>query len=158
MTRVLFVCLGNICRSPLAEGIFRKMAAERGISIETDSAGTGDYHIGELADHRALSTGTKRGCDMTMRARQFQSSDFQEFDLIVVMDHQNRSNVQKWSGAVPEKIRLARSFDQDAIDEIVPDPYYGNLRDFEEVADMLESACAGILNEIAKTKSLQSES
>lgn len=148
MTCVLFVCLGNICRSPLAEGILVRMAKERGVEVEVDSAGTGNYHIGELPDHRARSVGTKRGCDMDMRARQFRSSDFTQFDLIVVMDHDNLRAVNHWAGARPNKVRLARSFDPDAVDDIVPDPYYGNLRDFEDVADMLEAACSGILDEI----------
>lgn len=122
---------------------------ERGLNIHVDSAGTGDYHIGDLPDQRAQNVGTKRGCDMTMRARQFRTSDFEDFDLIVVMDHQNYANVTRWRGAIPEKVRLARSFDPDAIDDIVPDPYYGNTRDFEDVADMLEAACQGIIEEIA---------
>jgi protein-tyrosine phosphatase len=149
VARVLFVCLGNICRSPLGEGILRRMAKERGVEVHVDSAGTGDYHIGKLPDHRARGVGTKRGCDMTMRARQFRSTDFQDFDLIVVMDHSNLRAVQKWPGADPAKVRLARSFDPEAIDDIVPDPYYGNLRDFEDVADMLEASCAGILDEVS---------
>lgn len=127
------------------------MAQERGLDLEVDSAGTGDYHIGELPDRRACSVGTKRGCDMTMRARQFRSRDFEDFDLIVVMDHQNLQNVLRWPGANPEKVRLARSFDPYSVDDIVPDPYYGNTRDFEDVADMLEAACAGILDEISQT-------
>lgn len=118
------------------------------MEVEVDSAGTGDYHIGDLPDHRAQGVGTKRGCDMSMRARQLRTSDFEEFDLIVVMDHQNLRNVQRWAGANPDKVRLARSFDPEAFDDIVPDPYYGNIRDFEDVADMLEAACAGILDEI----------
>lgn len=149
VTRVLFVCLGNICRSPLGEGIFRRMARERGIEVEVDSAGTGDYHIGELPDHRARSVGAQRGCDMSMRARQFRSADFQDFDLIVVMDHANLRTVQKWAGAIPGKVRLARSFDPNAEDEVVPDPYYGDVEDFEEVATMLEAASGGILDEIS---------
>jgi len=148
MPRVLFVCLGNICRSPLGEGILRRMAVERGIEIEVDSAGTGDYHIGELPDHRARTVGAKRGCDMTMRARQFQSSDFDEFDLIVAMDHANLRDVGRWKGADPSKVRLAMSFVPEFGEEIVPDPYWGDLKDFEEVADMLEGVCAGILEEI----------
>lgn len=86
---------------------------------------------------------------MTMKARQFRSSDFEEFDLIVVMDHQNHTNVVRWKGAIPEKVRLAKSFDPEAFDDIVPDPYYGSPRDFEDVADMLEAACGGILDEIS---------
>jgi len=148
VTRVLFVCLGNICRSPLGEGILRRLAEERSIPIEVDSAGTSDYHIGELPDHRAQRVGTQRGCEMTMRARQFNSSDFQAFDLIVVMDRANLRSVVRWPGAIPEKVRLARSFDANATSEEVPDPYYGDLSDFQEVADMLEAACNGILDEI----------
>lgn len=92
-----------------------------------------------------------------MRARQFRSSDFEEFDFIIAMDRANLRDILGWSGAIPEKVRLARSFDPEAVDDAVPDPYYGNLRDFEDVADMLEFACAGILDEIAKTESHQSQ-
>lgn len=130
----------------------RRMAHERGLDVEVDSAGTGDYHIGELPDPRARSVGTKRGCEMTMRARQFRTRDFEDFDLIVVMDHANFNNVSRWPGARPEKVRLARSFDPEAYEEAVPDPYYGNTRDFEDVADMLEAACEGILDEIAQVR------
>ncbi len=133
------------------------MAEERGMAVELDSAGTSNYHIGELPNHRAQRVGTKRGCEMTMRARQFRSSDFQDFDLIVAMDQANLRDILRWSGAIPDKVRLARSFDPDATDDTVPDPYYGNSRDFEDVADMLEAACAGILDEIAKSRQLQSE-
>lgn len=152
---MLFVCLGNICRSPLGEGILRRMAQERGMDVQVDSAGTGNYHIGDLPDHRARGVGAKRGCDMSMKARQLQSSDFEEFDLIVVMDHDNLRNVRRWPGAIPGKVRLAKSFDPEAFDDTVPDPYYGNVRDFEDVADMLESACAGILDEIAASDGSQ---
>ena len=148
MTRVLFVCLGNICRSPLAEGILRRMAAEQGVEIEVDSAGTGDYHIGELPDARACRVGTACGCAMTMRARQLRSSDFQDFDLIIAMDRMNLRDILRWPGAIPEKVRLARSFDPGATGEIVPDPYYGDISDFEDVAKMLEAVCEGILREV----------
>lgn len=148
MTRVLFVCLGNICRSPLGEGIFRRQAEERGIPVEVDSAGTGDYHIGELPDHRAQRTGKARGCDMTMRARQVRSSDFSEFDFILAMDQMNYRNLLRWPGSDPSKVFLMRSFDPDADGDEVPDPYYGDIRDFEDVADMLESACSHLLDQI----------
>lgn len=147
--RVLFVCLGNICRSPLAEGILLRMANERGVDVEVDSAGTGDYHLGELPDPRARQVGERRGCEMTMRARQLRASDFEAFDLIVVMDRANEQDARRWAGSRPEKIRLARSFDPEAAGEIVPDPYYGSIEDFEDVAEMLERACEGILNELA---------
>ena len=157
MARVLFVCLGNICRSPLGEGILRRMAAEYGIAIEVDSAGTGNYHVGELPDSRARSIGAKRGCDMSMRARQFRSADFEDFDLIVAMDHSNVRDIPQWQGD-HRKIRLARSFDGGATGEIVPDPYYGTLADFEIVADMLEAACEGIIIEVANGKAIGTES
>jgi protein-tyrosine phosphatase len=146
--KVLFVCLGNICRSPLGEGILRRQAADAGVDIEIDSAGTGDYHIGQLPDDRAIRVGIERGCEMTMRARQFRTRDFSDFDLIVAMDEANLRALRRWPGSVPSKIRLARSFDPAAITPEVPDPYYGNHQDFEEVADMLESACQGILQEL----------
>ena len=148
MTRVLFVCLGNICRSPLGEGILRRMADEAGIELVVDSAGTGDYHVGELPDHRARAEGIKRGCDMSMRARQFRAQDLVEFDLIVAMDHANIREIRRWHGN-NGNVRLAMSFHPDAVEDVVPDPYYGSLSDFEQVADMLEAACKGILEEIA---------
>ena len=145
MPSVLFVCLGNICRSPLAEGILRRQAGEAGIPIRIDSAGTGDYHIGDLPDSRAIKIGTQHGCQMTMRARQVSSKDFEEFDLIVAMDRANLANLQRWRGSQPDKIRLARSFDPEADTEEVPDPYYGSWEDFKSVASMLETVCTGIL-------------
>lgn len=152
MTRILFVCLGNICRSPLGEGIMRREAAARNIAVEVDSAGTGDYHIGELPDPRAQKIGRQHGCDMSMRARQFRSADFQDFDLIIVMDQTNLRDVLRWPGAVADKVRLASEYIPNATKEAVPDPYYGSLKDFEEVADMLEATCSGILDSIAGNK------
>jgi protein-tyrosine phosphatase len=137
--------MGNICRSPLAEAILRRQAFEMEAPITVDSAGTDDWHIGELSDHRAIKTGEARGYEMTHRARQVKPRDFEEFDLIVVMDHDNLSALNHWPGSKPEKIRLARSFDPDADSEIVPDPYYGNEQGFDAVVDQLEPACRGIL-------------
>ncbi|CAN5512923.1 low molecular weight protein-tyrosine-phosphatase [soil metagenome] len=148
MKRVLFVCLGNICRSPLGEGILRRMAADRGIEIEVDSAGTGDYHIGDLPDPRARAEGERRGYDMSMRARQVTPSDFKDFELIIAMDEANVSNLMKIPGADKSKIFLARSFDPTATTAHVADPYYGTEDDFKEVADQLEAACEKILDKI----------
>lgn len=145
MPRVLFVCLGNICRSPLAEAILRHQATEANLDVEVDSAGTGNWHIGERSDRRAIAIGEGRGYEMNHCARQVSSADFQRFDLIVAMDHANVSELVRWDGAEPYKIKLARSFDPAAADLEVPDPYYGGDEGFEEVADQLEQACRGIL-------------
>jgi protein-tyrosine phosphatase len=130
----------------------RRQAAEEGFEIEIDSAGTGDWHIGDPPDYRAVSVGQARGCDMNLKARQLRARDFDQFDLIVVMDRSNMTTAQRWPGAQPEKVRLARSFDSTATGPEVPDPYYGDEYDFEQVADMLELACRGILAELRKTE------
>ncbi|RYG43356.1 low molecular weight phosphotyrosine protein phosphatase [bacterium] len=148
MTRVLFVCLGNICRSPLAEAIFRRIATERGLDVEVDSAGTGDWHVGSLPDRRACQVGQASACRMDMRARQFHESDFERFDYIVPMDIANQRDLHRWTNAKPEKVRLMLTFDPQAVGEEVPDPYYGHLEDFREVAAMLETACRGLADEI----------
>ena len=118
---------------------------EQGLEIEIDSAGTGNWHIGQLPDPRSIKVGTKNGCEMTMRARQVRSSDFKEFDLIIAMDHANVRDLEAWPGSDPNKVRLATSFDPQAKLSEVPDPYYGEYRDFEQVYEMLDSACAGIV-------------
>lgn len=149
MPSVLFVCLGNICRSPLAEGILRRKAKERGLDLETDSAGTGDYHLGSLPDERACAEGTARGCDMTMRARQVRPADFERFDLVIAMDAQNRRNLLRMAGPQAAKVRLMREFDPTAPpDAEVPDPYYRGPAEFTEVAEMLERAADGILRDL----------
>lgn len=151
MKSALFVCLGNICRSPLAEGIVRREAQARGMDLEIDSAGTGDYHIGSLPDRRACAEGKARGCDMTMRARQVRREDFERFHLIVAMDAANRRDLLRLAGPYASKVRLMREFDPTApADAEVPDPYYGGPEHFAEVADMLERAAAGLLDELQR--------
>ena len=142
--------MGNICRSPLAEAILRRQASEQEYPVNVDSAGTGDWHTGERSDHRAIRVGESRGYDMTHRARQLSPRDFQEFDLVVVMDHENLRTVKRWPGFIEEKVFLARSFDPGADSEVVEDPYYGTIEDFEVITDQLEAACRGILSHVMR--------
>lgn len=149
MKSVLFVCLGNICRSPLAEGILRREAAQRGIPLGIDSAGTGDYHLGSLPDERACAEGISRGCEMTMRARQVGRDDFDRFDAVIAMDAQNYRNLVRMAGSNASKIHLMREFDPTAPKGAeVPDPYYGGAEEFAEVAEMLERAVDGLLSRL----------
>jgi protein-tyrosine phosphatase len=148
--RVLFVCLGNICRSPMAKWVFADAVRRSGLEgrIEIDSCGTGHWHVGNGADPRAAATGRGKGLDTTHTARQLCTDDFEEFDLIVVMDRSNERNVLGL-GAPREKVRLMRSFDpaSDPRDE-VPDPYYGGDSGFEDVYAMLVRAAEGLLEHL----------
>lgn len=152
--KVLFVCLGNICRSPSADGILRKKLAEHGLAdkVVVDSAGTGDWHIGKAPDLRSQQAAAKRGYELSMlRARQVESTDFNEFDYVLAMDSSNIENMQEFKpkGAVrtePE-LFLQRFGANTAITE-VPDPYYGGDQGFEEVLDLIEAACDNMILEI----------
>ena len=153
MMRVLFVCLGNICRSPSAQGVFEKLLAADDLagSIKVDSAGTADYHIGKPPDRRAIAAASRRGVDISMlSARAVADTDFAEFDLILAAD---RSNLQELMRRAPAdcsaKIRLFMSYAPDDGEEI-PDPYYGGEQGFEDVLDMLERASQGLLASLAK--------
>jgi protein-tyrosine phosphatase len=153
--RLLFVCLGNICRSPTAEGVMRSLLADAGMagSVQVDSAGTGAWHVGSPPDRRAAAAARARGVRLGGRARQVRERDFREFDLLLAMD---RDNVEALERMAPdrdgrEKVRLLRAFDPAAAgvrDLDVPDPYYGGSGGFEQVLDLVEAACAGLLGQI----------
>lgn len=145
------VCLGNICRSPMAEGVLRHLAAERGLAITTDSAGTGDYHVGEPPDRRAQAAMRRRGLDISdLRARQFVAEDFERFDLLLAMDADNLRNMLRLA-PTPAHARKARLIMDQAPDHPlreVPDPYFGGDAGFDEVHDMLHSACNSLIHGI----------
>jgi protein-tyrosine phosphatase len=149
---VLFVCLGNICRSPLAEGIFLDMIEKRGVAglFDIDSCGTGSWHVGECADSRSIAVARKHGIELGCIGRQVDPpSDFERFDWLIAMDRSNMRNLLK-AGAPEGKVRLMRSFDpameQQRDHELdVPDPYDWPGDGFESVYQMLDSACAGLL-------------
>lgn len=148
--RILFVCLGNICRSPTAEAVMLGLVEKAGLSgrIEIDSAGTGSWHVGNLADPRAIAAAAQRGVELTSRARQVTVTDFDEFDLIVAMDRSNFEDLVEMPGADPSKVKLLRGYSGDA-DTDVPDPYYGGDDGFEEVLDIVDRNCRVLLEEIS---------
>lgn len=146
---VLFVCMGNICRSPMAEGIFAKAAMSAGLSTEImiDSAGTHDYHVGDAPDPRAQRTALSHGCDISaLRGRQVQDNDFERFDYILAMDSQNLNSLKRRANARHHhKIRLLLSFSRRFPNLDVPDPYYGAQAGFDQTLDMVEDAAQGLL-------------
>jgi protein-tyrosine phosphatase len=144
---VLFVCLGNICRSPTAEGVFRDRAARQGLAVVIDSAGTAAYHTGELPDPRTRKAALARGVELTHRARQVAPSDFERFDWLLAMDRQNHEDLLARAPREHRaKVRLFRSFDPTApASAEVPDPYYGGPSGFEEVLDQCERAADGLV-------------
>ena len=152
MVRVLFVCTGNICRSPTAEGVFRQHVAQAGLEgrIEIASAGTHDYHVGEPPDARSVAHAARRGYDLTaLRARQVSRADFHEFDRILAMDRGHLRQLQAIAPAgSPSRLAMFLDHSGNWRGQDVPDPYYGGARGFEEVLDMVEEAAAGLLEEI----------
>ena len=151
-TSILFVCMGNICRSPTAEGIFRHMLAEKNLSdnFELDSAGTHAYHIGAAPDSRAQATAVARGIDLSdLKGRKVELSDFDEFDFVLAMDKDNYSILKEMCPADKyQKLNLFLDFAKDLDIEEVPDPYYGGTGGFEKVFDMLEQASLGLIEHI----------
>lgn len=150
--RVLFVCMGNICRSPMAEGVFKRHVAEAGLSdqIASDSAGTHGYHIGEPPDPRAQRALERRGYDISeLRARQVTRRDFDEFDHVLAMDEANfRLLARLCPQAQAHKLKLFMEFHADPAMREVPDPYYGGVQGFDTVLDMVEAAAQGLLRHL----------
>ncbi|MFF7949211.1 low molecular weight protein-tyrosine-phosphatase [Streptomyces griseorubiginosus] len=151
--RICFVCTGNICRSPMAESVFRARISEAGLDdlVEVDSAGTGGWHEGDGADPRTVSVLEEHGYDGAHTARQFQSSWFSRLDLVIALDA-GHLKALRLLAPTPEdasKVRLLRSYDPAAGDDLdVPDPYYGGLDGFEECLEMVEAASEGLLAEV----------
>lgn len=150
--KVLFCCMGNICRSPLAQGVFEDLVGREGLAdvIEVDSAGTHAYHVGEPPDSRAQATARARGIELGgQKARQFDGSDFSQFDYVLAMD---RGNLEILRTACPEeqqqKVRLYLEFAADRPEEEVPDPYYGGQSGFDQVLELVETAAHGLLADI----------
>jgi protein-tyrosine phosphatase len=142
--RVLFVCTGNICRSPTAEGVLRRLAELEKANIHVESRGTHDYHVGEPPDDRAQDHAQRRGYDLSaQRAKHFSKRDFEEFDLVLAMDRGHLRILQRL--CPPQHAGKLRLLLQDAD---VPDPYYGGPDGFEQVLDLVEAACRGLLHEM----------
>lgn len=152
--RILFVCLGNICRSPAGEGIMKKLIKNEGLEdrIEIDSAGTSGYHIGELPDSRMRQHGAKRGYSFDSRSRKFTANDFDNFDLILAMDDSNYANILRLSPDLESDKKAHRmvEYSQKYQHDHIPDPYYSGADGFELVLDLLEDACQGLLTEVKK--------
>ena len=151
-TRVLFVCLGNICRSPLAEGVFRSLVRTRELesSYSADSAGTGAWHAGESPDQRSVEVARRNGVVLTGRARQVEAQDFEDFDYVIAMDRQNLTELRTLARSHQGEphLHLLRDFDPDPGDGQVPDPFYGGPDGFELMYVMLNRACEAFLDHL----------
>jgi protein-tyrosine phosphatase len=150
---VLFVCMGNICRSPTAEGVFRHVVNEAGLGeqITADSAGTHAYHIGEPPDRRAMAAAERRGVSLSeIRARRISESDFEDFDYVIAMDEENHMRLLEQSPEEHQgKVQLFLSF-VEGVETEVPDPYYGGATGFERVLDLVEEASISLLEKLSK--------
>ena len=149
MKRVLFVCLGNICRSPVAENVFRRLVEEAGLEeeFEIDSAGTGSWHVGESPDQRAASVARARGLELLGCARQVTTDDLATYDHVIAMDRDNLRDLERLartSGGTA-RIELLRAYDPERSGDDVPDPYYGGPSGFEDVFDIVSRSCRSLL-------------
>ena len=156
-TRVMFVCMGNICRSPLAEGIFRHLAREAGVldNFEIASSGTGGWHVGQSPDRRMNQVAEKNGVSMAGQyAQQFQLSDLDYYDIILAMDRDNLRNIQRLDAGKKHahKIQLFREFDPEPGDMQVPDPYYGGARGFDNVFSIVDRTARVLLDRLSSSK------
>lgn len=155
--RILFVCMGNICRSPTAEGVFRRLVQAEAPDLEifVDSAGTHDYHRGQPPDERARAAALARGIDLgALRARQVESDDFESFDLVLVMDEANLSALRRrCPPSLRERVRLFMEYAKVGSVREVPDPYYGGPNGFEQVLDLVEDASRGLLETLRAQRS-----
>jgi protein-tyrosine phosphatase len=161
VVRLSFVCLGNICRSPTAEAVMRRLVREAGLDgrVVIDSAGTGDWHVGAQRDARSAQVGRRRGTPLQGTARQWQRRDFDRFDHVLAMDRKNLADLHKLApdAAARAKVRLLRSFDPASAasgDDEVPDPYYGGPDGFDQVFDICEAACSALLDHLRRTHGL----
>lgn len=150
--KICFVCLGNICRSPTAEGIFIQKVKQAGLEnyFYIDSAGTAAYHVGEPANSKSQATANKHGVHLPSRARKFEYADLEEFDLILAMDSENYRNLRDLDrkDRFSSKIKMMRDYDPEPGDGEVPDPYYGGLQGFENVFQVLDRSCEQLLNSL----------
>lgn len=158
MVKVLFVCMGNICRSPSGQGVFEYLVEQAGLSahIQVDSAGTHSYHVGSAPDERAQAAAARRGIDLSdQRARRVSEADFIEFDYILAMDRSNYADLEEL--ALPDyrdRLHLLMDFAAQLSEDEVPDPYYGGSRGFERVLDLIEEAARGLLEDIRQKHGL----
>jgi protein-tyrosine phosphatase len=151
--KIVMVCLGNICRSPLADGLLRKKVAEAGLDVEVDSAGTSAYHVGNPPDVRMQETAKLKGCPINdLRSRQFVVEDYDRFDRIFVMDQSNRQNVLNLARSAEDeaKVEMILNLNHPNMDLEVPDPYYGGDQGFVEVYQLLDEATDVLMNELKK--------
>lgn len=152
---LLFICLGNICRSPAAEGVMKHIVEREGREADfvIDSAGIGGWHVGQLPDHRMRRRGAARGYDFSSRARQFSAADFDHFDMILVMDRENYFDVTRLArtDADKQKVRMLVDYmTRHPGQQTIPDPYYGDTADFDFALDLIEDACEGLFKSLCK--------
>ena len=155
MLRLCFVCLGNICRSPIGEGVMRHLLQGAGLAdkVEVDSAGTAGYHAGESPDARARAAGRRMGIEVGGRARQFKRADFERFDYVLAMDRSNLDDLAELASdpELEKRLHLLRSFDPDSLQGAsVPDPYYGGDEDFDDVVRICLAACTPLLERLRR--------